>query len=105
MCTVHSFPLPWGWDVCWPIVLRTHVIRLTLVFFHGVSPIKESIVTRLCMVLFCIGRETAKHEEEVQWICCRLYPFIFMDCNKKNGNFFVDVAHRLGEPHYIYVSL
>ena len=48
------------WDVCWPTVLRTHGIGLTVVFSHGISPIKESIVTRLCMVLFCIGRETVR---------------------------------------------
>ena len=41
-------------DVCWPTVLRTHGIGLTVVFSHGISPIKERIVTRLCMVLFCI---------------------------------------------------
>ena len=35
------------WDVCWPIVLQTHGIGLTVVF----SPIKERIVTQLCMVL------------------------------------------------------
>ena len=29
------------WDVCWPIVLRTHGIGLTIVFSHGISPIKE----------------------------------------------------------------
>ena len=45
----HTF-----WDVCWPTVLRTHGIGLTIVFSHGISPIKESIVTWLCMVLFCI---------------------------------------------------
>ena len=28
------------WDVCWPIVLRTHGIGLTVVFSHGISPIK-----------------------------------------------------------------
>ena len=32
------------WDVCWPIVLRTHGIGLTLEFSHCISPIKESIV-------------------------------------------------------------
>ena len=42
------------WDVCWPTVLRNHCIGLTVVFSHGISTIKESIVTRLCMVLFCI---------------------------------------------------
>ena len=51
-CIVHSFLLPW--DVCWTIVLRTHGIGLTVAFSHGISPIKEIIVTRLCMVLFCI---------------------------------------------------
>ena len=28
-------------DVCWPTVLRTHGIGLTVVFSHGISPIKE----------------------------------------------------------------
>ena len=30
-----------NWDVCWPIVLWTHGIGLTVVFSHGISPIKE----------------------------------------------------------------
>ena len=46
--------VPQLWDVCWPTVLQTHGIRLTVVFFHGISPIKENIVTRLCTVLFGI---------------------------------------------------
>ena len=29
------------WDVCWPTVLWTHGIGLTVVFSHGISPIKE----------------------------------------------------------------
>ena len=29
------------WDVCWPTVLRTHGIGLTLEFFHCISPIKR----------------------------------------------------------------
>ena len=28
-------------DVCWPTVLWTHGIGLTVVFSHGISPIKE----------------------------------------------------------------
>ena len=32
------------WDVCWPTVLRTHGIGLTLEFSHCISPIKESII-------------------------------------------------------------
>ena len=28
-----------------------------------------------------------EHEEEVQWFCCRAYPFIFLDCNKRTGKF------------------
>ena len=32
---------PCLWDVCWPTVLRTHGIGLTVVFSHGISPIKE----------------------------------------------------------------
>ena len=32
------------WLVCWPTVLWTHVIGLTVVFSHGISPIKEIIV-------------------------------------------------------------
>ena len=40
------------WDVCWPIVLWTHGIGLTLEFSHYISPIKESIVKRLSMVLY-----------------------------------------------------
>ena len=47
-------------DVRWPTVLQTHGIGLTVVFSHGISPIKESIVKRLCMVLFFIGRETVR---------------------------------------------
>ena len=29
------------WDVCWTTVLWSHGIGLTVVFFHGISPIKE----------------------------------------------------------------
>ena len=47
-------------DVCLPIVLWTHGIGLTIVSSHGISPMKESIVTQLCMVLFCIRRETVR---------------------------------------------
>ena len=36
----HSPTLAFG-DVCWPTVLRTHGIGLTVVFSHGISPIKE----------------------------------------------------------------
>ena len=35
----------------WPTVLRTHGIGLTIAFSHGISPIKESIVKCLCIVL------------------------------------------------------
>ena len=31
-------------DVCWPTVLQTHGIGLTLEFSHCIYPIKESIV-------------------------------------------------------------
>ena len=48
------------WDVHWPTILRTHGIWLTLEFSHCIFPIKESIVTRLCMVLYCIGREVVR---------------------------------------------
>ena len=48
------------WDVCWPTVVRTHGIGLTLECTHCISPIKESIVNRLGMVLYCIGRETVR---------------------------------------------
>ena len=45
-------PEKYFWDVCWPTVLRTHGIGLTVVFSHGIfSRIKESIVTWLCMEL------------------------------------------------------
>ena len=60
-----------------------------------------SIVNILCD---CV-RETEEREEEVQWYCCRLYPFIISDGNKRTRNFCVDVAHHLGEPHYICVSM
>ena len=45
-----------GWDVCWPIVLRTHGIGLTIVFSHGISPIKEKHgnMAGYGMVLYCI---------------------------------------------------
>ena len=29
------------WDMCWPTVMQTHGIGLTIVFSHGISPIKE----------------------------------------------------------------
>ena len=33
------FPCLGFWDVCWPIVMRTHGIGLTVVFSHGVFPL------------------------------------------------------------------
>ena len=27
------------WDVCWPIVMRTHGIGLTVVIYHGIFPL------------------------------------------------------------------
>ena len=57
------------------------------------------------MVLFVLEERLWEHEEEVQWFCYKVYPFIFLEYNKRTGNFFVDVARRLGEPRYIYVSL
>ena len=48
------------WYVCWTTVLWTHGIGLTLEFSHCISPIKEIIVKRLSMVLYCIGRETVR---------------------------------------------
>ena len=47
-------------DVCWPTILWTHGIGLTLEFSHCISPIKESIVNRLGMVLYCIGRANVR---------------------------------------------
>ena len=32
---------PTFWYVSWPTVLRTYVIGLTVLFSHGISPIKE----------------------------------------------------------------
>ena len=32
-------------------------------------------------------------------------PSSFWTVIKRTGNFFVDIAHRLGEPHYICVSM
>ena len=104
------------WDVCWPTVLCTHGFGLTLEFTHCISPIKEKHCNTAMygMVLYCIVLETIsvivweilwECEEEVQWSCCRLYPFIFLDANKRTRNFCVDIAHLLGEPHYICVSL
>ena len=90
------------WDMCCATVLWTHGIGLTLEFSHFISPIQESIVNRLGIVL---EERLWEREEEVQRFCCRVYPFIFLDCNKRTSNFFVDVAHRLGEPRYICVSL
>ena len=59
-CLLHTHP-SWGVRRDFvplqgfePIVLWTHGIGLTVVFSHGISPIKERIVTRMCMVLFCI---------------------------------------------------
>ena len=100
------------WDVCWPTVLWTHGIGLIVVFSHGISPIKESIVTRLCMILFCIVNnlcdcvgETMRAGRGSAAVLLQAISLHFLDCNKSTDNFFVDVAHHLGEPHYIYVSL
>ena len=43
------------WDVCWPTILWTHGIRLTLVFSHGISPIKEKHCNMVVhgMVWYC----------------------------------------------------
>ena len=49
-----------SWDVYWPTFLRTHGIGLTLGFSHCISPIKDSNVNRLGMVLYCTGRETVR---------------------------------------------
>ena len=53
------------WDVCWPTVLLTHGIGLTVVFSHGISPIKESIVTQLCMLLFYIVNNLCDYVREI----------------------------------------
>ena len=53
-------PEKFFWDMCWPTFLQTHGIGLTLEFSHCISPIKESIVKRLSMVLYCIGREIVR---------------------------------------------
>ena len=44
------------WDVCWPTILRTHGIGLTVIFSHGIAPIKENHfnTTRYGMVFYCI---------------------------------------------------
>ena len=34
-------PEKFFWDVCWLTFLRTHGIGLTVVFSHGIYPIKE----------------------------------------------------------------
>ena len=47
-------PREFFWDVCWPTILRTHGIGLAVVFSYGISPIKESTVTWLCVVLYYI---------------------------------------------------
>ena len=46
------------WDVCLPTVLWTHGIGLTVVFSHGISPIKENNcnMTVYGMVLYSIIR-------------------------------------------------
>ena len=43
------------WDVCWPIVSRTHGIGLIVVFSHGISPIKEKHCNMAMygIVLYC----------------------------------------------------
>ena len=81
--------------------LRTHGIGLTLEFSHCISPIKESIVKRLSMVLYCIGSlycESVKRK-------CSGFAAGCIPSSFWIENLFVDVAHRLGEPHYICVSL
>ena len=49
-------PEKFFWDVCWPIVLWTHGIGLTVVFSHVISPIKEKHCNTVVygMVLYCI---------------------------------------------------
>ena len=48
-------PEKFFWDVCWPTILWTHGIGLTVVFSHGISHIKESIVHDY--VWYCIVLE------------------------------------------------
>ena len=42
-------------DACWPTVLRTHGIGLTVVFSHGISPIKRKHCNMVVygIVLYC----------------------------------------------------
>ena len=51
----HSPCLGVRGNVCWPTVLQTHGIGLTVVFSHGISPIKEKhCITAGCgIVLYC----------------------------------------------------
>ena len=43
------------WDVCWPTGLQTHGTGLTVVFSHGISPIKEKHCNTVGygIVLYC----------------------------------------------------
>ena len=51
----HTQTLECG-DVCWPVVLRTHAIGITVVFSHGISPVieKHCNTAGYGMVLYCI---------------------------------------------------
>ena len=44
-----------NWDVCWPTILGTHGIGLTIVFSHCIFPIKEKHcnTSRYGMIFYC----------------------------------------------------
>ena len=94
------------WDVCWPTVLRTHGIGLTLEFFPWYFPYKREHCksTGYGIVLYW-KRDCESMKRKCSGFAAGCIPSSFRTVIKGLANFFVDVDHRLGEPCYICVSL
>ena len=64
-----------------------------MVFFPRRKPsiIYEGIVLWLCN--YSERRDYERVKRKLQWMCCRSYPFVFLDeINERTGNFSMDVA-------------
>ena len=92
--------------MCWPTVLWTHGIGLTLEFFPWYFPYKREHCksTGYGIVLYW-KRDCESVKRKCSGFAAGCIPSSFWTAIKGLANFFVDVAHRLGEPRYICVSL
>ena len=95
----------WG-DVCWPTVLQTHGIGLTLEFFPWYFPYKREHCksTGYGIVLYW-KRDCESVKRKRNGFAAGCIPSSFWTVIKGLANLFVDIAHRLVEPRYICVSL